>query len=71
MFPDPFPLDDGWTLQGTHPAYNLLSSTYDHIVSPVRGGKSDPQNIVTACWPCNSGKSNYTVEEVGFKAASA
>jgi hypothetical protein len=51
MFPDPFPLDDGWTVQGTHPAYNLLSSTYDHIVSPTRGGESDPQNVVTACWP--------------------
>lgn len=67
MFPDPFPVDDGWTLQGTHPAYNLLSATYDHVVSPTQGGESDPGNLVTACWPCNSGKSNYTVEEIGFE----
>jgi 5-methylcytosine-specific restriction endonuclease McrA len=66
-FPDSFPVDAGWTAQGTHPAYSLLSATYDHILSPTRGGESEPENVVTSCWPCNSGKSNYTVEEVGFE----
>ena len=66
-YPDRFPVDSGWTTHGTHPAYNLLSATFDHVIPPDKGGKSDPETIVTACWPCNSGKSNYSIEQVGFK----
>lgn len=71
MFPDRFPVDNGWTVQGTHPAYALLSSTFDHVVAVTQGGETDLNNLVTACWPCNSGKSNYSVEEVGFELLPA
>ena len=71
MFPDRFPVDDGWTVQGTHPAYSLLSATFDHVVAVTQGGKTDLNNLVTACWPCNSGKSNYSVEEVGYELLPA
>jgi HNH endonuclease len=70
-FPDRFPRDDGWTAQGTHPAYSLLSATFDHVLPLARGGTSDPENLVTSCWPCNSGKSDYTLEEMGFELLSA
>jgi 5-methylcytosine-specific restriction endonuclease McrA len=70
-FPRPFPVDDGWTAQGTHPAYSLLSATFDHVVPSSRGGNSELGNLVTSCWPCNSGKSNYTLAEVGFKKLPA
>jgi len=66
MFPDRFPRDDGWTVQDTHPAYSLLSSTFDHGAS-FDAGHIRPRGLVTSCWPCNSGKPNYMLEEVGFK----
>ena len=43
MFPDRVPVDAGWTAQGTHPAYSLLSGTFDHVLPSTRGSKSDPR----------------------------
>lgn len=31
----------------------------DHIVPRAHGGTDDPSNLVTACAPCNLGKSHY------------
>lgn len=33
----------------------------DHIEPVSKGGSDEPENLVTACEPCNSGKSNKTV----------
>lgn len=30
----------------------------DHVIPEVLGGTTDPSNLVTACEPCNSGKSS-------------
>lgn len=32
----------------------------DHVIPEALGGKSEPGNLVTACEPCNSGKSSTT-----------
>lgn len=32
----------------------------DHVVPEALGGKSEPSNLVTACEPCNSGKTSTT-----------
>jgi 5-methylcytosine-specific restriction endonuclease McrA len=37
--------------------------TLDHIFPRSRGGDNSPVNIVTACVPCNTRKSNRTPEE--------
>lgn len=32
--------------------------TTDHVIPQALGGRDDPANLVTACMPCNSGKSS-------------
>lgn len=32
--------------------------TVDHVVPEALGGRDEPENLVTACEPCNSGKSS-------------
>ena len=38
----------------------------DHVVPYSEGGATDASNLVTSCWSCNYGKSNYTVVELGL-----
>jgi len=33
----------------------------DHVKPRSKGGKTVPENLITACWPCNSGKSDTEV----------
>jgi 5-methylcytosine-specific restriction endonuclease McrA len=40
---------------------------YDHVLPRSRGGKTVFENIVTACFPCNSRKDNRTPQEAGMK----
>jgi 5-methylcytosine-specific restriction endonuclease McrA len=37
--------------------------TVDHLIPRHHGGSSTPDNLVTACWPCNGSKGRKTVEE--------
>lgn len=34
----------------------------DHITPVARGGTNDPDNLVTACWDCNSGKTDEPLD---------
>lgn len=34
----------------------------DHILAKDFGGSNDPENLVSACWSCNSAKSAMTVK---------
>jgi hypothetical protein len=43
------------------------SYTYDHVLPKSRGGKTNWENIVTACGPCNGRKKNMTPSEAGMK----
>lgn len=36
----------------------------DHIVPRSRGGSNDDSNLTTACWRCNSGKSDIPLQEI-------
>lgn len=38
--------------------------TVDHVVPETLGGSDEPSNLVTACWPCNSGKSSIAPDAV-------
>lgn len=38
-------------------------STIDHLIPLTRGGSNEPENLVLACFSCNSKKRNRTVEE--------
>lgn len=49
-----------------HTALLTLAVSLDHIVPHSRGGTNDPTNLVTACGPCQFGRNQWTLEEVGF-----
>jgi 5-methylcytosine-specific restriction endonuclease McrA len=40
---------------------------YDHVVPRDQGGRTVWENIVAACYPCNSRKANKTPEQAGMK----
>ena len=41
--------------------------TYDHVVPRSRGGKTNWENIVAACKPCNTKKANRTPDEARMR----
>lgn len=68
LYPERFPYHPNWKAGQVHPAYLLLSTTLDHVHPGGRGGSwNDPANLVAACWPCNSGKGDFTLDEIGWK----
>lgn len=54
-----------------HPVLNrnlsLDDLTLDHVFPASRGGQTRPDNLVTACKPCNQRKSDRTPEEARMK----
>ena len=40
---------------------------YDHVTPRHQGGRTDWENIVMACYPCNSRKANRTPEQAGMR----
>ena len=40
--------------------------TRDHLIPISRGGSNEWTNVVTACSPCNTRKSNHLPEEIGM-----
>lgn len=55
---------DSFTCQycGSTPPKVVLQ--VDHIVAVANGGDNDPDNLITACQPCNLGKSATPLESV-------
>lgn len=67
LYPHRFPYHPNWKAGQVHPAYLLLSTSLDHVEPGARGGSwSERENLVAACWPCNSGKADFTLEELGW-----
>ena len=50
-----------------HGVRMAFSAALDHVDPWSRGGRTDPSNLVTACWPCNYGKAEYTLGELGLE----
>jgi|TARA_B100001964_G_scaffold188594_1_gene209969 hypothetical protein len=40
----------------------------DHVVPWSYGGRTAPENLVTSCFPCNYGKANFTIEQLGIES---
>lgn len=49
-----------------HAGLQAMWLQYDHLLPHARGGTNDIGNMVVACAPCNNGRSNLTLEEVGL-----
>jgi 5-methylcytosine-specific restriction endonuclease McrA len=46
-----------------HPALYALASSLDHVVPHGRGGENEDSNFVTACYCCQFGRGEWTLEE--------
>lgn len=49
-----------------HGAVFAHRAVLDHVLPRKRGGRTEPGNLVTACYPCNFGKAEYTLEQLGL-----
>ena len=49
-----------------HGVVFILRATVDHVVPLSQGGRTELANLVTSCWSCNYGKSNFTLAEIGL-----
>lgn len=63
-----FPNSVSWTNRNTgqHAAFQAMWAQYDHILPHARGGTNELDNMVITCAPCNFGRMNYTLDEVGI-----
>lgn len=68
LYPVEFPHHPNWKAGRYHPAYLLLTTSLDHVAPGGRGGSwNDPDNLVATCWPCNTGKADLTLAELGWE----
>src|SRR5271157_1987184 len=58
---------DGFRCQYCGESKKMTDLNYDHLVPRQQGGRTVWENIVTACYPCNSRKANRTPEQAGMK----
>lgn len=49
-----------------HAAFQAMWLQYDHLLPHARGGNNDLDNIAITCAPCNFGRMNHLIEEVGI-----
>lgn len=66
-FPDIFRYHRNWKMSDTHMIYWDLCPTVDHLIPVARGGQDNESNWVTTSMIRNSAKSNWTIEEIGWK----
>ena len=66
-FPDIFKYHRNWKMSDTHMIYWDLCPTVDHLIPVARGGQDNDCNWITTSMIRNSAKSNWTLEEIGWK----
>lgn len=66
-FPESFPFHVNWKMSESHLAYWELTPTVDHIHPIAQGGTNDDGNLVCTSMMKNSAKSNFTLEQLGWK----
>jgi hypothetical protein len=70
LLPEVFPFQKNWKMSECHIAYYQLFPTIDHIIPIARGGQDEDRNRVTTSMLRNSAKSNWLLEELGWKLYS-
>lgn len=53
---------------GADPVKTVLH--VDHVVAVANGGSNEPDNLITSCRECNSGKSNVPLEQNRYAPAA-
>lgn len=68
IYPKEFPYHPNWKSGEIHDSWLVLSTSLDHVVPGARGGDwHAPENLVTACWACNSAKADLLLGELGWE----
>jgi hypothetical protein len=68
LYPTAFPFHPGWKGGETHPAILSRSPVVDHIDPGATSGEwRSEANLVTACWPCNGRKADFTLEQLRWR----
>lgn len=49
-----------------HSAFQAMWLQYDHLLPHSRGGNNDIDNLLITCAPCNFGRMQHTLSEVGL-----
>jgi len=49
-----------------HGTLRAFYNSFDHVLPLSRGGTTSLDNLVTACYPCNFGKDNFTLNQLGL-----
>lgn len=57
---------DAWTCQYCGERKPERDLSFDHVVPRAAGGRTEWDNIVTSCRPCNTRKANKTCDESGM-----
>jgi hypothetical protein len=70
LMPNEFPFHKNWKMSECHFAYWQLLPTIDHIRPVTRGGADEESNWVCTSQLRNSIKSNWLLEELGWKLHS-
>jgi 5-methylcytosine-specific restriction endonuclease McrA len=60
-------LRDSYTCQYCSIQPGRENLTIDHVIPRSRGGRTEWENVVAACAPCNRRKGNRTPDEAGMK----
>jgi 5-methylcytosine-specific restriction endonuclease McrA len=60
-------LRDNWTCQYCGKVKKTNQLNWDHVFPKSRGGKTNWENIVSSCYPCNEKKRDRTPEEAKMK----
>jgi HNH endonuclease len=63
-YPDALPW--GRANQTQHAAFQCMWMQFDHLLPHSRGGDNSVGNVVVTCAPCNFGRMQWTLEEVGL-----
>lgn len=54
----------GKTNSEQHAAFQAMWLQFDHVIPHARGGKTNFENLIITCAPCNYGRMNYLLSEV-------
>ncbi len=57
----------GTTNATTHGAALVYRAVADHVLPHWSGGSTDQENLITACYPCNFGKAEFSLEQLGLE----
>jgi hypothetical protein len=56
----------GPTNDHKHNAFMCMDNEFDHVIPHSRGGTNELSNLVPSCAPCNCGKEDWTLEQLGL-----